>query len=154
MPRAIASEAAANVGVADLSWRGAFDYASSRHPAAAAVIGIGIALLTVSAARKGATQRNVAALTSPLRETTVSLVDTATGALRAQAEAKRREFVVTAQTQVASAAATVSDEIERTLEKVLERVPGGQGVRPLIESSIQVALAAMLEGLLDGRSRR
>jgi hypothetical protein len=153
-PRAIASEAAANVGVADLSWRDAFEYASRRHPGPAVVIGIGIALLMISAARQGATRRNVAALTSPLRETTASLVDSATSVLRAQAESKRREFVATAQTQVGSAAAMVSDEVEKNLEKFLERVPGGASVRPMIESSLQVALAALLEGLLDGRTRR
>jgi hypothetical protein len=31
-PSNLASEAASRVGVADLSWGGAFDYASKRHP--------------------------------------------------------------------------------------------------------------------------
>jgi hypothetical protein len=36
-PSNLASEAASRVGIADLSWRGAFDYASKRHPVAASL---------------------------------------------------------------------------------------------------------------------
>jgi hypothetical protein len=45
----------------------------------------------------------------------------------------------------------LSDEIERRLENVFDRVPGGVQVRPLIESTIEIALASMLEGLLQRR---
>jgi hypothetical protein len=48
----------------------------------------------------------------------------------------------------------LSDEIEKKLENIIDRVPGGIKVRPLIESSIQVALAAALEGLLRRPSRQ
>ena len=48
----------------------------------------------------------------------------------------------------------LSDEIEKKLENLIDRVPGGIEVRPLIESSIQVVLAAAVEGLLRRRSRR
>jgi hypothetical protein len=47
----------------------------------------------------------------------------------------------------------LSDEIGKKLETIIDRVPGGINVRPLIESLIQVALAAALEGLLRRRSR-
>jgi hypothetical protein len=70
-----------------------------------------------------------------------------------RAEAKRREFVDVAQSQVATGATTLSDEIGKKLENVIDRLPGGIDVRPLIESSVQVALAAALEGLLRRRSR-
>ena len=39
----------------------------------------------------------------------------------------------------------LSDEIGKKLETIIDRVPGGINVRPLIESSIQIALAAALE---------
>jgi hypothetical protein len=38
-PSNLASEAASRVGIADLSWGGAFDYASKRHPVPTAIIG-------------------------------------------------------------------------------------------------------------------
>ena len=38
-PSNLASEAASRVGMADLSWAGAFDYASKRHPVPTAIIG-------------------------------------------------------------------------------------------------------------------
>jgi hypothetical protein len=66
---------------------------------------------------------------------------------------KRPEFVGTAQAQIASGAAGLSDEIERRLENVIDRVPGGIQIRPLIESAIQIALASALEGLLRRRSQ-
>ena len=62
-PSNIASEAASRAGIADLSWGGAFDYASKRHPVPTAIIGIGVALLAMSAVRKRARVKGVAALT-------------------------------------------------------------------------------------------
>ena len=88
-----------------------------------------------------------------LRESSESILDSATRVFRERAEAKRREFVDVAQAQVATGAAMLSDEIEKQLENIVDRVPGGVKVRPLIESSIQVALAAALEGLLRRHSR-
>jgi hypothetical protein len=96
---------------------------------------------------------HVATLTAPLTESSDSIVESATRVFRERAEAKRREFVDVAQSQVATGAAMLSDEIEKKLENIIDRVPGGIKVRPLIESSIQVALAAALEGLLRRRSR-
>lgn len=152
-PSNLASEAASRAGIADLSWAGAFDYASKRHPVPTAVIGFGIALWMMSAVRNGASRGHVAALTQPLRESSESILDSATSVFRERAEAKRREFVDVAQAQVATGAAMLSDEIEKRLENVIDRVPGGIKVRPLIESSIQVTLAAAVEGLLRRRPR-
>jgi hypothetical protein len=60
---------------------------------------------------------------------------------------------VAAQTHVAKGAAMLSDAIDDKLEDVIDRVPGGSQVRPLIESTVQVALAAALEALLQRRPR-
>ena len=152
-PSNMASEASARAGIADLSWGGAFNYASKRHPVPTAIIGLGVALWAMSAVRKRARNGGVAALTAPLRESSASIVDSATRVFRERAEAKRREFVDVAQAQVATGAATLSDEIEKQLENIVDRAPGGTRVRPLIESAIQVALAAALEGLLERRAR-
>jgi hypothetical protein len=152
-PSNIASEAASRAGIADLSWGGAFEYASKRHPVPTAIIGIGIALLAMSAVRRRARDGGVVALTAPLSESSASIVDSATRVFRARAEAKRREFVDVARAQVATGAATLSDEIEKQLGNIVDRAPGGAKVRPLIESAIQVALAAALEGLLRRHSR-
>ena len=130
----IASEAGSTVGISDLSWSGAFDYASKRHPVPTAIIGVGIGLWTISAVRNRASRRNVAALTSPFRELSQSIVDSATRVFRERAEAKRREFVDVAQLRVAAGAEMLSDEIEKKLENIIDRVPGGINVRPLIES--------------------
>jgi hypothetical protein len=153
-PSNLASEAASRAGIADLSWAGAFDYASKRHPVPTAIIGFGIALWTMSAVRNRARRGHVAALTGPLRESSDSILESATRVFRERAEAKRSEFVDVAQAQVATGAAMLSDEIEKKLENVIDRVPGGIKVLPLIESSIQVALAAALEGLLRRHSRQ
>ena len=152
-PSNVAAEAASRVGIADLSWAGAFEYASKRHPIPTAIIGLGLALWTMSAVRSRARRGEVASLTSPLRESSESIIDSATRVFRERAEAKRRQFVDVARAQVATGAAMLSDEIEKKLENIIDRAPGGIEVRPLIESAIQVALAAALEGLLQRRPR-
>jgi len=152
-PAKLASEAASRAGAQDFSWYGAFDFASKRHPVPTAIIGLGVALWMLSAARDRGRRNRLASVTSPLRESSSSLVDSATRVFRERAEVKRREFVAAAQAQVASGATKLSDEIERRLESVIDRVPGGVEVRPLIESTIQVVLASALEGLLRRRSQ-
>ena len=146
-PSRLASDAAAHAGIADLSWSGAFDFASKRHPIPTAIIGLGIALWTLSAIRGRASNR-FASLTSPLTESTSSIVGSATKVFRERAEAKKREFIAAAQAQVATGAASLSDEIERRLENAIDYVPGGTEVRPLIEATIQIALVSVLEGLM------
>jgi hypothetical protein len=152
-PSNLASEAASRVGIADLSWGGAFDYASKRHPVPTAIIGLGVALWTMSAVKNRGSRDPVAVVTGPLRESSDSIVRSATKVFRERAEAKRREFVDAAQSQVATGATMLSDEIGKKLESYVDRLPGGIKVRPLIESSVQVALAAALEGLLRKRTR-
>ncbi len=51
-PSKLASEAASRVGVTELSWRGAVDFASTRHPGPTAIAGFGVALWLLAAARK------------------------------------------------------------------------------------------------------
>jgi hypothetical protein len=58
------------------------------------------------------------------------------------------------QTHVAKGAAMLSDAIEDKLENVIDRVPGGSQVRPLIESTVQVALATALEAIMQKRWRQ
>jgi hypothetical protein len=153
-PSNLASEAASRVGVADLTWSGALEYAGKRHPIPAAIIGLGIVLWTLSAVRGRARKETFASLSAPLTESSSSLVDSATRVLRERAEAKRQEFVETAQAGIVSGAEKLSDEIERRVETVIVGVPGGNQARPLIASAIQIALAALLENLLHRRSRK
>jgi hypothetical protein len=87
-----------------------------------------------------------------LTESSSSLVDSAAKVLRERAEAKRQEFVGTAQAQVVSGAEKLSDEIEKRVENIIVGVPGGNRAQPLIASAIQIGLAALLEGLLHKRS--
>ena len=148
----LASEAASRIGMADLSWGGAFDYASKRHPVPAAIVGLGIALWTMAAFKNRGRREHLALVAAPLRESS-EIVQSATKVFRQRAEAKRREFVDVAQSQVATGATMLSDEIGKKLETYIDRLPGGINVRPLIESSVQVALAAALEGLLRKRAR-
>jgi hypothetical protein len=152
-PSSLASEAASRVGVADLSWSGALEFAGKRHPVPTAIIGLGLVLWTLSAVRGRARSKTLAGLSSPLTESSPSLVDSATKVLRQRAEAKRQEFVGTAQAQVVSGAEKLSDEIERQVENIIVGVPGGNRARPLIASAVQIALAAVLESLLHRRSR-
>lgn len=153
-PSNLASEAASRVGVSDLSWSGAFDFAGKRHPIPTAIIGLGLALWTLSAIRGRNRGRTLASRGSPLTESSSSLVDSATKVLRDRAEAKRLEFIGTAQAHVASGAEKLSDEIEKRVENIIVGVPGGNQARPLIASAIQIALAALLENLLHKRSDR
>ena len=51
-PSNLASEAASRVGVSEFSWRGALDFASTRHPGPTAIAGFGVALWLLAAARK------------------------------------------------------------------------------------------------------
>jgi hypothetical protein len=152
-PSNLASEAASRLGMADLSWSGAFDYASKRHPVPTAIVGLGIALWTMAAFKNRGRRDHLALVAAPLRESSDSIVQSATKVFRQRAQAKRREFVDVAQSQVATGATMLSDEIGKKLETYIDRLPGGINVRPLIESSVQVALAAALEGLLRKRAR-
>jgi hypothetical protein len=149
----LAAEAASRMGVADLSWSSALDYAGKRHPVPTAIIGLGLALWTLSAVRGRARRDALASLGSPFTESSSSLVDSAASVLRQRAEAKKREFIGTAQARVISGAEQLSDEIERRVENIIVGVPGGNQARPLIASAIQIGLAALLENLLRGRSR-
>ena len=148
-----ASEAASQVGVANFSVSGALDLAGRRHPIPTAIIGLGIALWTLSALRGRARRDTLASLSSPLTESSSSLVDSATKVLRQRAEAKKQEFIGAAQAQVVSGTEKLSDEIERRVENIIVGVPGGDQARPLIASAIQIVLAAALENLLNRRSR-
>ncbi len=152
-PSSIASEAAARVGLADLSWGGAFDYATKRHPIPTAVIAVGVAFWTLSALRRQGRGGAALGLTEMMRESSESIVDSATRVLRKRAEAKRRQFVDIAQSQVETGAEFLSDQIEKGLETYIGRAPVGMQVRPLIESSVQLALAAALEALVRRHSR-
>jgi hypothetical protein len=67
-------------------------------------------------------------VTLPLRESSSSLVNTATRVFRERAATKQREFIGAAQTHVAKGAAMLSDAIEDKLEDVIDRVPGGSQV--------------------------
>src|SRR5260370_11624 len=88
-----------------------------------------------------------------VRDSAGSIVESGTKVFREGAEAKRREFVDVAQSQVATGATMLSDEIGKKLENYIDRLPSGINVRPLIESSVQIALAAALEALLRKRNR-
>ena len=65
-PSNLASEAASRVGVSELSWRGALDFASTRHPGPTAIAGFGVALWLLAAARKR-NKEGVHEVTVPLR---------------------------------------------------------------------------------------
>ena len=119
-PSKLASEAASRVGVTELSWRGAVDFASTRHPGPTAIAGFSVALWLLAAARKR-NKEGVHDVTLPLRESSASLVDTATRVFRERAETKQREFMGAAQTHVAKGAAMLSDAIEQKLEDVIDR---------------------------------
>ena len=88
-----------------------------------------MALWFLAAARKR-NKEGVHEVTVPLRESSSSLVDTATRVFRERAATKQREFIGTAQTHVAKGAAMLSDAIEDKLEDVIDRVPGGSEVAP------------------------
>src|SRR5690242_678068 len=99
-PSKLASEAASRVGMKELSWRGAVDFASTRRPGLTAITGFGVAMWLLAAARKRS-REGVHDVTLPLRESSASLVDTATRVFRERAAAKQREFMGAAQTHVA-----------------------------------------------------
>jgi hypothetical protein len=147
-PSSLASEAAAGVGLTDASWAGAFEFVSKRHPIPTAVAGVGIALWALVAIRNRSRDGGVASLASHLKESSESLVESASRVFRERAALKRRELVRAAQVRIAAGAERLADEVERRLDDVVDQVPGGGELTPLIASAIQIALAAALEGLL------
>ena len=102
--------------------------------------------------RRRARRGEAVALTGPIKASE-PLVEVGNAGFQGAGGIETAHVVDVAQTHVASGAARLSDEIEKKLEDVMNSVPGGIQIRPLIESSIQVALAAALEGLLRGRAR-
>ena len=81
-PSSLASEVAVGVGLTDASWGGAFEFASKRHPIPTAFAGLGIALWALVAIRNRSRRGGVASLASPLRESSESLVDSASKVFR------------------------------------------------------------------------
>jgi hypothetical protein len=152
-PSKLASEAAAGVGLTDASWAGAFEFVGKRHPIPTAIAGLGLVLWALAEVRNRSRRGGVAGLASPLRESSESLVDSASRVFRERAALKRRELVRAAQAQIAAGAERLSDEFERKLDDIADQVPGGSEVRPLIASAIQIALTAALEGLLRNDRR-
>jgi hypothetical protein len=69
-------------------------------------------------------------------------------------EIKQREFMGAAQTHVAKGTTMLSDAIEQRLEDVIDRVPWGSEVHPLIASTVHMALATALDALTQKWSRR
>ena len=114
--------------MSELSWRGALDFASTRHPGPTAIAGFGVALWLLAAARKR-NKEGVHEVTLPLREASSSLINTATRVFRERAATKQREFIGAAQSHVAKGAEVLSDAIEDKLEDVIDRVPGGSQVQ-------------------------
>lgn len=153
-PSQLASEAAAGVGLTDASWAGAFEFVGKRHPIPTAIAGLGLVLWALAEVRNRSRRVGVAGLASPLRESSESLVDSASRVFRERAALKRRELVRAAQARIAAGAERLSDEFERKLDDIADQVPGGSEVRPLIASAIQIALTAALEGLLRNDRRR
>ena len=147
-PSSLASEAAAGVGLTDVTWAEAFEFATKLHPVPTAVAGLGIAFWGVMAIRNRSRRGGIVSLASPLKESSELLVDSASRVFRERAALKRRELVRAAQARIAAGAERLSDEVERKLDDVVDQVPGGGEVRPLIASAIQIALTATLEGLL------
>ena len=147
-PSSLASEAAAGVGLTDANWAGALEFAIRRHPIPTAVAGLGIAMCALAAIRNRSRRGGVASLASPLRESSELLVNSASRVFRERAALKRRELVRAAQARIAAGAERLSDEVERKLDEVVDQIPGGSEIRPLIASAIQIALTAALEGLL------
>jgi hypothetical protein len=86
-PSSLASEAASRAGVSELSWRGALD--STRHPGPTAIAGFGVAMWLLAAARKR-NKEGAYDVTLPLRESSSSLVDTATRVFRDRVATKQR----------------------------------------------------------------
>jgi len=147
-PTSLASEAAAGAGLNDANWAGALEFASKRHPIPTAIAGLGIALWAFVAIRDRSRRAGAAGFASPLRESSESLVEAGRRVFRERAALKRRELVRAAQARIAAGAEKLADELERKLDDVVDQVPGGGEVRPLIASAIEIALMAALEGLL------
>jgi hypothetical protein len=94
---------------------GALDFASTRHADPTAIAGPGGALWLLAAARKR-NKEGVHEVTLPLRDSSSSLVDTATRVFRARvfrerAATKQREFIGATQTQVATGAAMLAGRL-------------------------------------------
>ena len=153
-PSSLVSEAAKGVGLTDANWAGAVEFACKRHPVPTAIAGLGIALWALVALRHRSNRGRLANLASPLKESSESLVESASRVFRERAALKRRELVRAAQVQIAAGAEKLADEVERKLDDVVDQVPGGDAFRPVIASAIQIALMAALEGLLRKAPRR
>ena len=145
----LASEAAAGVGLDQDGLVGAIERTVKRYPVPAAVVGVGVGLWALVTVRNRSKRTDVAELALPLRQSSDSLIDSATQVFRDRAALKRRELVRSAQAKIAVGAEKVADELERKLDDVVHSIPGGSDVRPLMASAIQIALTAGLEGLLQ-----
>ena len=152
-PSKLASEAASRVGMTELSWRGAVDFASTRHPGPTAIAGFGVALWLLAAARKR-NKEGVHEVTLPLRESSVltwsncnARVSRASRDQAARVYGRRANPCCERRGDALRRDRTEAGGCDRSRA-------GGSEVRPLIESTVQVALATALEALTEKWSRR
>jgi hypothetical protein len=149
VPSNLIDEVARESGVREMSLAGAFDFSVRRHPLPTALIGLGIGLWAIALSRSSDAHKGK----SSLRETVRSIARSATGVFRERAEAKRLAFASVASSHIQAGATQLSDAVEKSVHDLIGGTPGTPATRPLIESAVQMALFAALEGLLS-RSRK
>lgn len=88
-----------------------------------------------------------------MAQTASDIAESAGGVFHRRLEEKKREFIELAQTYTESAAHKLSDEIEKKVGSMVDVLPGGTNVKPLLTSGFQILLAAALTGLLRPSAR-
>ena len=151
-PSNLATEIARASGVHEITPAGVFDFGARRRPVPTAVIGLGLGLLAFSLARTKSSNGHEAH--GSLRKTAEALGRSATDVFRDRAEAKRQALISVASSQIRAGATQLSDAIEKGVDDVIGEIPATPGVRPFIQSAIQMALLAALEALLPNRDKR
>ena len=142
-PRNLVDEITDRSGVRQFAPSSMFDFAARRHPVTTVLVGLGAALLAFSAVKAGGK-----AGSGSIRETLDELSQSARQAFKDRAEAKRRDFVQTAQAHLSTGVDQLGDAVERGIGDFVSRMPAPAETKPLIESAVQILLVAAIETLL------
>jgi Protein of unknown function (DUF3618) len=143
-PRNLASEVAERTGVNDITPGAVLDFAARQHPAATALVALGLGVWAFSIFRRPSKNSGSGAV----RETLGALSQSAKKTFSDRAHAKREQFLRSAEAHLAAGASQLSDAVEKGVGELVSRAPGPPEAKPLIESAVQIILITALESLV------
>lgn len=147
-PRNLMVEIARGSGLHDIRAANAFEFAVRRHTTPALLMALVLGFCAYSAVRWRTSsgsdnrRRSVGAAVATVRNSAAKV-------FRERVEARRQAVLAKANAHVAATAAQLSDVVENSVDNLVGGIiPENRVFRPLIESTVQIAMLSILDALL------